>query len=171
MRSAEQRLSIGHLPRHRHTFAYAAIVLQGGYVERGNAGRWTAGAGDIVAHGMLDSHDNQVMRPDTVVLNVDLPNGVSLPPLFRVSDPDALVRAVRAGDPDVLALLVPAEIGLPAIADWPDLLSRALRRGPVRIGAWARHNALAPATVSRGFRAAYSVTPARREAAATKARG
>jgi hypothetical protein len=38
------------MPRHRHLQRYAAIVLSGGYVEAGDAGRMRVRAGDVLVH-------------------------------------------------------------------------------------------------------------------------
>ena len=46
--------------------------------------------------------------------------------------------------------------------DWPDLLAVALRaQSDLRIAEWAASTGLAPATVSRGFRAVFGLSPAR----------
>jgi AraC-like DNA-binding protein len=45
--------------------------------------------------------------------------------------------------------------------DWPDLLAAELtRNSSIELGAWAKGIGLARETVSRGFTAAYNVTPA-----------
>ena len=156
-----QRLDVGLLPQHRHRLAYAAIVLQGGYLERGSSGRWTVDAGHVVTHGVCESHDNDVRQTGTRVLNIPISPLTSLPPVFTVDDPDALIAAARRGLADVAGLLRPRRIAPPCQADWPDLLAERLRAGPVRIAHWARAAGLAPATVSRGFAAAFGTTPAR----------
>jgi AraC-like DNA-binding protein len=157
----EQRLEIGRLRRHRHPVAYAAIVLSGSYDEFGDAGRWRLSAGDIVAHRVFEAHGNTITRQGTVVLNLPLPMGLSLPPVFSVADPDAVIRAVRAGNADLPSVLRSIVVRAPAHSDWPDELAAALRHSPVRLGDWAQQRGLAPATVSRGFRAAFGTTAAR----------
>jgi len=157
----EQKLAIGDLPRHRHDAAYAALVLEGGYLEVGDTGRWRVEAGDVVAHRGFEAHANGVPRPGARVLNIALPPSAALPPVFRVADPDALIRAARRGDQGAVhALLQPQQVRTPLMLDWPDLLAAALRRAPVRIGAWAAAMRLDPATVSRGFRGAFGASPA-----------
>lgn len=157
----EQHLPVGELSRHRHRTAYLAIVLAGGYLERGDTGRWRLEPGDVVAHRAFEAHGDVIARSGSTVINIDLPDDVILPPVFRVADPDTLIRAARARSPDMLALLDPAEERAPLTLDWPDALASALRQAPVRLASWAAAMNLAPATVSRGFRAAFGTTPAR----------
>ncbi len=156
----EQRLDPGAWPRHRHATAYAAVVLSGGYLEAGGAGRWRAEAGDVLAHPAFDAHQN-VLRGRAWVLNVSLPLTVDLPPVFRVADLDAVERAYRADPREATRLLIPDHVRPPLAEDWPDLLAAALAADPaLSIGDWARARGLAPAVVSRGFKATFGVTPA-----------
>ena len=165
--AAEQRLSAGSLPRHRHGAGYAALVLAGGYLEAGDAGRWQTEPGDIVVHAAFEAHLDVVPSGGAAVLNVPLPAGISLPAVFRVGDFDTLVHAARTDLRAASALLVPAEARPPSLRDWPDLLARDLRAQPdLALGAWATAAGLAPATVSRGFAAAFGTTPARYRAEA-----
>jgi len=157
----EQHLAAGELPRHRHRTAYSAIVIAGGYLERGDTGRWRLEAGDVVAHQAFEAHGDMIGRSGATVINIDLPAEMVLPAVFRVADPDALIRAARARSPETVALLEPVETRAPLMLDWPDMLALALRQAPVRLASWAAAMNLAPATVSRGFRAAYGTTPAR----------
>lgn len=156
----EQRLDPGAWPRHRHATAYAAVVLSGGYLEAGGAGRWRAGAGDVLAHPAFDAHQN-VLTGRAWVLNIPLPAAADLPPVFRVADLDTVERAYRTDPAEAARLLIPARTRAPLIEDWPDLLAAALGADPtLSIGSWARAHGLAPAVVSRGFRATFGVTPA-----------
>ena len=61
---------------------------------------------------------------------------------------------------EVLALLAAAAaLGKP-MADWPDILAEALTHDPrLSLGRWADAHRLAPATVSRGFRQVYGISP------------
>lgn len=156
----EQRLDPGAWPRHRHRTAYAAVVLSGGYLEAGGAGRWRAGAGDVLAHPAFDAHHNVLTGP-AWVLNVPLPLTADLPPVFRVTDLDEVERAFRRDPRAAARLLIPARTRAPLVEDWPDLLAAAVDADPaLSIGGWARAQGLAPAVVSRGFRAAFGVAPA-----------
>ena len=156
----EQKLKGGGLPWHRHSDAYVSLVMDGAYRERGSMGRWSIEAGHLVAHASFESHHNLVARSGAWVLNVSVPPHTTLPPVFTVDDPDAIVAAVRAGLP-VAPFLRPAGVVPPHDHDWPDMLAARLRCGPLSISAWAVETGLDPATVSRGFRAAFGNTPAR----------
>ena len=156
----EQRLQPGRWPRHRHRSAYAAIVLSGGYLEAGGAGRWRVAPGDVIAHPAFDAHQN-VLGTHAWVLNLHLPIDLDLPPVFQVADLSALERAWRKDPQEAVARLTPVSTTRPLVEDWPDLLAADLAADPsLSIGEWARSHRLAGATVSRGFRSAYGVAPA-----------
>lgn len=150
--------------RHRHALGYAALVLDGGYVEAGDAGRRTVSAGEVVLHEGFEAHFNRFGGRGASVLNLPLPDGWRPTQSFMsVPDPDRIARIaerdLRAATGDLLDQLTPA----PAqAADWPDCLSAALRSdGRISLADWARGRGIAPGSVSRGFRQAYGVSPAR----------
>jgi len=98
------------------------------------------------------------------VLNLPLPDGWRPTQSFMsVPDPDRIARIaerdLRAATVDLLDQLAPvtAQPG-----DWPDQLADALRGdGRLCLAAWAEMTGIAPGSVSRGFRQAYGVSPAR----------
>lgn len=56
-----QRLPSGlAIARHRHACAYVALVLSGGYVEAGDAGRWRVRPGDAIVHAPFEAHLDHV---------------------------------------------------------------------------------------------------------------
>lgn len=155
----EQRLEPEPWPRHGHRRAYAAFVLSGGYIEAGAEGRWRAEAGDILAHPAFDTHQNAAVGRSWV-LNIPLPATANLPPVFRVADPDELERVWRHDPALAGAYLTPIAARPPLLEDWPDLLAADLRDDPsLSLSRWARIQGLAPATVSRGFSAAFGAPP------------
>jgi len=155
------------LARHRHAGGYAAVVVDGAYEEAGDEGRRRVRAGQVLVHRAFEAHLDSVARHGAEVLNLPLPEGRHLPVSFAVADVDLLVRvAEREGVAVAAELLQPAGAAA-AASDWPDLLAAALRAAPsLRLDAWAAEHRLAPATLSRGFRAAYGVSPARYRAEA-----
>ena len=157
----EQRLRSGALARHGHCHAYVALVLNGRYVERGLSGRWTVEAGQLVAHTAYDRHDNIVLGGDATVLNIAVPSILRLPEVFTVRDPDTLIAAVLAREPDSGGLLHPDRIFEPSRDDWPDELAARLRREAVVLSDWARDFGLSSATVSCGFTSSFGVSPVR----------
>ncbi len=152
----------GRLQRHRHRSAYAALVLAGGYVEAGDRGRFEARTGQVLIHGAWESHMDAVSREGAVVLNLALTGEVAFG-AGVVADPDAVARAAQR-DLFEAGVLVRETIRPldPALNDWPDILAGALRRDPdTALEVWAEGAGLAPATVSRGFRRAFGVSPRR----------
>lgn len=150
--------------RHRHAHGYAALVLDGGYVEAGDAGRRAVSAGEVVLHEGFEAHFNRFGGRGAWVLNLPLPDGWRpIQSFMRVSDPDRIVRAaerdLRAATAGLIEQLAPVAA---QPDDWPDHLAIALR-GDSRtsLAAWARKKGIAPGSVSRGFRQAYGVSPAR----------
>lgn len=151
-----------HVARHHHVAGYAAIVLRGDYVEAGDFGRVRATAGMVLVHDWFEAHQDQFGARGADILNLPLPRpfpaGVG-----AVSDPEALAMLAARDLPAAVAML--AEAFVPAAADcgdWPDRLSADLRDDTVAsLAGWADAYRLAPATVSRGFRRCYGVSPQR----------
>lgn len=148
------------IARHRHRQGYVAVVLSGGYQEAGLSGRFDLKAGDVVVHRAFDAHLDQVTRAGAEVINLPLPPA-PLPPVFRIEDPDAIARLAER-DPGAAALCISPVSVTTRMADWPDELVLQMDEDPAReLRDWALQQGLAPETLSRGFRRAYGVTPAR----------
>lgn len=149
------------LARHRHSQPYAALVLQGGYLEAGDCGRFDVEAGQVILHGAFESHANAFHTRGAVVLNLDV--NCQGGELARVDDPDLIVRLAERDTRAACEALVEAiVIESRRCADWPDQLSQRIIQDPdVDLGEWARQSGLAPQSVSRGFFKAYGVTPKR----------
>ncbi|MEO8674916.1 MAG: AraC family transcriptional regulator [Casimicrobiaceae bacterium] len=162
-RFGRERLAAGSVKRrHRHARGYVAVVLAGSYIEAGDEGRRRLGPGDALVHREFDGHLDLIGRGGADVLNLPLPANRSLPIGVRVADPDAVARAAEADPAAASALLDTAEGTAPLEDDWPDILAAALRiRSDLRITDWAAAMGLAPATVSRGFRCVFGLSPAR----------
>jgi AraC-like DNA-binding protein len=80
----------------------------------------------------------------------------------HVRDVDAVIRAAERDTVEAGGLLLAEIRRQPAIHyDWPDILAGDLLSDPTwRLDEWARKRALAPSSVSRGFRKVFGVTPA-----------
>src|SRR3954454_2290915 len=89
---AERLEALGHVPRHRHRKAYAAIVLAGGYEEAGDGGRWRVSPGHVLVHGRLEAHQDHVGARGCTLLNLDIVGTPPIEGLFRIDDPDSVVR-------------------------------------------------------------------------------
>jgi AraC-like DNA-binding protein len=154
------------LPRHRHFHAYATVVLAGSFEESGYAGRIRATAGDLLIHPVLDCHANQMVSNSLKLLRLNWPDTELTGGLHRLNEIDALARTAEKSVDDARLLLHEAlrkrgTSPTPGLKnDWPDLLAAELaRNSSIGLGAWAKGIGLARETVSRGFTAAYSVTP------------
>jgi AraC-like DNA-binding protein len=146
---------------HMHSSAYAAVVLDGGYREAGDSGRFEVECGQVLFHGRFEGHWDEIGPRRSSVLNIPLAQAFENK-LCNFGDLDALIRLA---DRDIAAavelLLASARPITAARADWPDLLASALRGDPsLEIGRWAACHNLDPATVSRGFGRAFGVSPA-----------
>lgn len=149
------------MPRHRHRYGYAALVVSGGYVEAGDGGRFEAGAGDVLFHDAFDAHSDRFSPAGAEILN--LPMAVRPPfPAGTCRDPDAIVRLAETDARLASAALIrDCAERRTASEDWPDILARDLKEGGLRIEQWAADHGLTRSSVSRGFRLAYGVTPQR----------
>lgn len=149
--------------RHCHDEAFVAVVLEGGYQEAGDEGRFDVRPGDALIHHAFESHLDRVEARGARVLVLDLPAKLAASPHVRgrVADPDTLVRLAARDPRAATAAFAEQFVAFPDQAlDWPDLLARDLRAGePVRLGEWAEQIGVRAETLSRGFRAAYGCTP------------
>ena len=149
------------IPRHRHEHGYVAVVLSGRYQEAGFGGRFHLEAGDVVVHRAFDAHLDQVSQTGAEVLNLPLPRDIDLPNVFAIYDPDAVARSAES-DPDAASRALTPSGQVKAEDDWPDQLAAAVAAtGEQTLRSWAEVEGLAAETLSRGFRRAYGITPAR----------
>jgi AraC-like DNA-binding protein len=153
------------LPRHRHLRAYATVVLAGSFEESGYCGRIRATAGDVLIHPAMDCHANQMISAGVKLLRLDWPDTSGVGGLYHLDNVDELARTAESDVAQATLLLERAlrMSRLPSPGqrnDWPDLLLMDLARNvSTGIGVWAEVNGLARETVSRGFAAAYGITP------------
>jgi len=150
------------LPRHRHRTGYMCLVLAGGYEEAGDHGRFRVTVGDVILHRPFEAHLDRFSMAGADTLNLGMEGWSEHPfALARVADPDQIAR-IAEQDPTeardtLIATVAPAGSG---VTDWPDELACSIRNDPnLNLGEWARTRDLAPATLSRGFRRVYEVTP------------
>jgi AraC-like DNA-binding protein len=150
------------LDRHVHASAYAAIVVDGGYEEAGNAGRRRVTQGHVVLHDAFDSHCNRSFRKGSRVFNLPLTRQYAICKWARVADPDAIIDTARRDRREAEAFLLSRLEPVPEPeGDWPDQLCAALRESHrLSLTRWARKHGLARETVSRQFGAIFATTPA-----------
>lgn len=148
------------MPRHRHEHGYVAVVLSGGYHEAGAGGRFDVKAGDVVVHRSFDAHLDRIGAGGAEVLNLPLP-ATRLPLVFSINNPDEIAREAERSPQDAAVMLTPGG-KVTGFDDWPDRLASELASpGHWSLGEWADAAGLRCETLSRGFRKAYGVTPAR----------
>ena len=156
----------GWLPRHRHRDAYALIAVDGVFEQASYAGRITARPGDLLVQPTLDCHANRTLVGHVRVLRLPWRVETGTGGVHRLRDLDAVVRAAQHSPDEALALVEREVAGAafvdPRMEDWEDLLARQIVAGEVdELRGWARANAIAPETLSRGFRRRFGVTPSR----------
>ena len=148
--------------RHHHLGGYAALLVEGACDEAGDCGRFRMRPGDVLFHQPFEAHQDRIGGRGARFLNFVLAD--SGPAMFgHVADLDAIIRA-HERDPHEAAMLLMQQLRSHAIpvGDWPDLLAaRLAKAAPVRLHEWADCHALNPASLSRGFRQAFGVTPKR----------
>ena len=156
------RSGLTALPRHRHDRSYLALVLSGGYEEAGDRGHYRARAGNVMLHGPFESHLNRYDLQGSEVLNIPLP--LQTEPsaaMMHIADPDTAVRLAERDPQQAVAFMLATMKPQPhRISDWPDELAHDLALNPhLRLQSWARERRLADATVSRGFRQVFGISP------------
>jgi AraC-like DNA-binding protein len=158
------------LHRHLHERPFAAIVLAGGYVEAGDTGRHCVTAGDVIVHRAFERHLDCFDPCGAEVLVLPLParwrgsgRGSGRGSVRgHIADPDAIARLAER-DPIAAQQLLDREMmAQPAKShDWPDLLAADLIDAPdLSLARWAAQHGLHAASLSRGFRQQFEITPA-----------
>jgi AraC-like DNA-binding protein len=150
------------LPRHRHETGYVCLVLSGGFEEAGDCGRRIARAGDVNCHGAFDAHCDRFLVNGAETLNFELPDWADhLAPFCRIRDPDLIARTAERDYVAARELLLSMLEHVRCTArDWPDELAIDIRRDPkLSLSEWAKSRGMAPASVSRGFRRVFEVSP------------
>jgi AraC-like DNA-binding protein len=122
-------------------------------------------SGEVIFHGAFEAHLNCVERTGAVILNISMRpwGGGEQRAHFGVADVDAIAAMAESDPPAAAQELLDALVELPPLAgDWPDLLAADLRRNAVpSLARWSLRHGLTPHSLSRGFRAAFGVSPKR----------
>lgn len=148
--------------RHHHLNGYAALLVSGSCHEVGDSGRFDARPGDVLVHDWFHGHADRIGARGARFINIPL-KGPLHAKSGKVANLDSVVRAFERDRDEGEAMF--HEQFRPAVygpADWPDLLAEDLAMGSIhRLDSWARSKGIHPASMSRGFRLAYGITPKR----------
>lgn len=150
------------LPRHSHREAFAAIVLEGDYVEAGDSGRHRVSPGDVIFHEAYEKHLDCFGFLNVEVLVLPIAGTWEGPVLGRLENADMIARlAERDPKEAVAAMLATIVEWSPVVEDWPDLLAAELLRNPdLGLREWSLREGIHPGSLSRGFRQQFGIAPA-----------
>jgi AraC-like DNA-binding protein len=149
--------------RHYHLQPYATLVLDGGYEEAGDQGRFQVAAGDVLLHPAFSAHRDHVGRARTFVLDLPLPlDGRNWPGIAHLDDPDLVIRVAATDAREAQSLLVESLTPITRGGNDPaDLLADTLSIDPTTaIGRWAKGNGYSREWLSRRFKRLYGVDSA-----------
>jgi AraC-like DNA-binding protein len=148
--------------RHHHLKPYAALLVSGSCNEAGDRGRFRASAGDVLVHLGFEAHQDQIGHKGATIINFALDCDIG-PAFGFVRDPDSIMRA-HERDAFAATEMLREQFTPYATADrdWPDLLAEDLAQtDALPLEQWAGDYGIHPASLSRGFKLAYGVTPKR----------
>ena len=152
------------LPRHQHVEAYATVLLRGAYEQVSYAGRLRLEVGDVLIQPTFDCHASTIVSKGLDLIRLPWRHEPGFGGIYRGCDIDTLHR-VAAADAFEATTLLKAEVAQrtverPLLDRWADALARALAAQPtLRVADWAEHEGLTRERTSRGFAAAYGVSP------------
>jgi AraC-like DNA-binding protein len=136
--------------------AYGTLLLEGGYCEAGESGRWHVQPGMLIVHAAGESHTDWFGDRPTQLIDFSIPGEIPAG-VYRPRDVDPLIGSLRHEFPHSIENLEPVQ----GEADWPDMLAADIRiDAGLSLGDWAERHGVRRETVSRGFVRAYGVSPA-----------
>lgn len=150
------------LPRHRHRTSFAAVILEGGYVEAGDSGLHRVAPGDVLVHQPFESHVDRFGAKGAEVLTLPLSRPPPLQAHWRLRDVDWLVRLGERDPFEAEAYLTTHWTRVERTPDdWAEQLTAALLDDPdLSIRSWAEERGLHPGSIGRRFRQTFSLTAA-----------
>jgi len=154
------------LRTHRHDGAYAALVLDGSYVEASADGPVECTPGTLVLHPRWHAHGNRFGRNGAKVINLDLgevfpvgAGGLALRVLRVANLVEASAVFARAHHhlDDLLRACVRADA--PALHDWQPAFLHELQHGDLPVSVLARRAGVSLAHASRSFLRSHGMPP------------
>ncbi len=154
----------GHacLDTHRHVHAYAALVLDGAYVEPCLEGPVACVPGTLLLHPHFHAHGNRFERQGARVANLDLPGGYPAPALVVLAVPDLREarRVFAHADAEALRALVAASTPVACHAPpWQAAMVEALRDTDRPVARIAAALGVSAAHASRAMRRTFGMGP------------
>lgn len=150
------------LATHRHRTAYAALVLDGDYLEASADGPAECVPGSLILHPRFHAHGDRFGRRGARVINLDLPPGLA-PETVTVLRVPALAEAAAVfarGAHELPALVAACAAQPPApLHDWQRPFLDALRDGDAPIARLARDAGVSLAHASRSFLRSHGMPP------------
>jgi AraC family transcriptional regulator len=150
------------LATHRHHAAYAALVIEGSYVETCSDGPVHCTPGSLVLHPAFHLHGNRFGGRNARVLNLRLGHelGDHKTRVLRVADLRS-ARNIFARDPESFsALLIEASPGeMPQLPHWQRAFVAALSEGDESIGCIAARVDVSVAHASRAIGKSHGMSP------------
>ncbi|MEP6633095.1 MAG: helix-turn-helix transcriptional regulator [Luteimonas sp.] len=151
------------LATHRHRHAYAALVIDGGYVEHSFDGPIECRPGTLLLHPAFHAHGNRFGRARTRVINIELRNSID----FAHSHAWQVFDLREAGEifarcPDRLpSLLNRLELAAETrtVPAWQRAFVDALRDGDDAVAAIATRFGVSAAHASRALTKTYGMPP------------
>jgi AraC family transcriptional regulator len=150
------------MPMHRHREAYAALIVDGAYVETSVDGPVSCTPGTLVLHAHFHAHEDSFGRLGARVMNVTLPETwrgtraevLSVPHLREA------MQILRCGTEhlhELLASSVPHESL--QVRDWQQAFLHALGESEEPVGTIARRLGVSAAHASRELRSSFGMSP------------
>ena len=155
----------GHacLGTHRHARAYAALVVDGAYVEPCLEGPMACAPGTLLLHPRFHAHGNRFERQGARVANLDLPDAYPGQALVALTVPDLrdARRVFAHADLDALRALVVASRPVAGgdTLPWQTAMLAALRDTELPVARIAADLGVSAAHASRAMRQAFGMGP------------
>lgn len=150
------------LATHRHHSAYAALVIEGSYVETCSDGPVHCTSGSLLLHPVFHLHGNRFGGRNARVLNLRLGHELDAykTRVLRVADLRS-ARNIFARDPESFyALLTEASLGeMPKLPQWQRAFVAALSEGDESIGCIAARVDVSVAHASRAVCKSHGMSP------------
>jgi len=148
---------------HRHRAAYAALVIEGSYIETSVDGPIECTPGTLLLHPRYHAHGDRFGRSGARVINLELAAPLAGTTMQTVQVPSlAEARAVLARGAhhvgDLLAACTPhvASLELP---DWQTMFLHELQRSEASLETIARHAGVSAAHASRALARSHGMAP------------